>query len=377
MMSIFLSHNYLDKPFVRKLASDLEKFKIRVWLDEAEIKLGDSLIEKIRSGIDEVDYVAVFISKNSINSEWVKKEIDIAMNQEIEEKKVKVLPLLLDDCDLPGFLKGKLYADFRYHENYEIELAKLIERLTGYSLTKEYLEITQLASSHPFKAVDNIIAGQRASQQVLIDLSIVLFSMIDGSLSYFLEDEVIRFFSYFSNFCNCFPPANYALLYTANGWNKDYVKAAAIYGLYVGKTDLASKFFEKAMKSKSVDLYDKVRALDYIRANSHARLDAYPIYVQWASDAADGYGTHILEEFQNDVIGGLLFGIKPNILNVKSSFSKWREIYHNKIYIEKCSYPYNINHLERREKNIAIVTSEINSLLNTYPTNGHLPSSDK
>jgi hypothetical protein len=101
-----------------------------VWVDEAEIKIGDSLIEKIREGIDNVQYVGVVISKSSIKSEWVKREVDIAMNQEIEGKRVKVLPLLIDDCDLPGFLKGKLYADFRTADNYKQELEKLIRRLS-------------------------------------------------------------------------------------------------------------------------------------------------------------------------------------------------------------------------------------------------------
>jgi hypothetical protein len=31
---------------VRKLAAELQSYDIRVWLDEAEIKIGDSLIEK-------------------------------------------------------------------------------------------------------------------------------------------------------------------------------------------------------------------------------------------------------------------------------------------------------------------------------------------
>ena len=50
--SIFLSHNSQDKPFVRELARDLEAHGIRVWLDEAEINVVDSLIEKFSEGID-------------------------------------------------------------------------------------------------------------------------------------------------------------------------------------------------------------------------------------------------------------------------------------------------------------------------------------
>ena len=113
MSSIFLSHNHADKHFVNKIALDLRKLGYYVWTDDAEIKIGDSLIQKIQEGIDKVSYVGAVISKNSVKSEWVKKELDIAMNQEIDGKKVKVLPLLIDDVNLPGFLIGKRFADFR------------------------------------------------------------------------------------------------------------------------------------------------------------------------------------------------------------------------------------------------------------------------
>src|SRR5215831_14962296 len=129
MSSIFLSHNHADKPFVRRLAHDLQAAGVRVWLDEAEMMIGDSLIEKIRQGIDEMEYLGVILSQNSVKSEWVKREVDVAINEEIEGKRVKVLPLVIEDCDLPGFLKGKLYADFRVPKRYGEELAKVLGRL--------------------------------------------------------------------------------------------------------------------------------------------------------------------------------------------------------------------------------------------------------
>lgn len=127
--SVFLSYCRQDKRFARKLSSDLELFGVKVWIDEVEIKIGDSLIEKIRQGIDQVDYFAVVLSPSSVNSEWVKKEVDIATNQEIEGRKVKVLPLLLSDCEIPWFLKGKLYANFTTDDLYKQSLSELLQRL--------------------------------------------------------------------------------------------------------------------------------------------------------------------------------------------------------------------------------------------------------
>lgn len=126
---VFLSHNWEDKPTARALASKLDSRGISVWLDEHEIRLGDSLIHRIRDAIDTVDYVAVLLSKHSVESEWVKREVDIAMNQEIARKRVKVLPIRLDDCELPGFLVGKLYADLRSPEHIDKVVAMIEERV--------------------------------------------------------------------------------------------------------------------------------------------------------------------------------------------------------------------------------------------------------
>lgn len=127
--SIFLSHCHSDKEFANKLANDLKLFGVKVWIDEAEIKIGDSLLEKIREGIYLMDYLAVILSPESVRSQWVRKEVELAMNVEIKGKEVKVLPLLYKKCELPLFLEGKYYADFTSKSNYENSMKKLLERI--------------------------------------------------------------------------------------------------------------------------------------------------------------------------------------------------------------------------------------------------------
>lgn len=152
MTSVFLSHNMEDKTFVRQLARDLDNHGVKYWLDEAEIKVGDSLIEKIRSGLDEVDFVAVILSPNSIASAWVQREMDVAMNQEIYGKRVKVLPIMYQKCELPGFLLGKLYADFTDNTLYEKALEKLVNSI-GIVFNKNALE-SNLTGATLGKALD-------------------------------------------------------------------------------------------------------------------------------------------------------------------------------------------------------------------------------
>lgn len=126
MSNIFLSHSHADKPFVRKLANDLMAIGHKVWIDEAELNIGDSLLKKITSGLYEVDYVAAVLSNNSIESPWVQQELQIAYTREINEKRVVVLPILIEIVELPDYLADKFYGNFvnkrLYQKNFKLLL---------------------------------------------------------------------------------------------------------------------------------------------------------------------------------------------------------------------------------------------------------------
>ncbi|MQY74059.1 MAG: TIR domain-containing protein [Clostridia bacterium] len=141
--SIFLSHSSKDKFFVRTLADHLRSYGIKVWIDEAEINIGDSLTEKIGRAIEDTDYVGVVLSHNSINSEWVQRELQIALQKEIKGKKVVVLPILIETVKIPPFLKDKLYADFTTPEKFKIEFQKLLRALrVSVERKKKKIDIT-------------------------------------------------------------------------------------------------------------------------------------------------------------------------------------------------------------------------------------------
>lgn len=150
--SVFLSHNHADKPFARRLARDFENQGIPYWLDDAEIKVGESLIAKIREGIDQVDYVAVILSPDSVASPWVQREVDVAMNQEIMGRRVKVLPLMYRNCELPGFLLGKRYADFTDESRYANSLEHLVQSV-GVVFNRNALT-SPTAATHLGQAID-------------------------------------------------------------------------------------------------------------------------------------------------------------------------------------------------------------------------------
>lgn len=131
----FISHSTRDKPFVRKLAADLVASGVKVWLDEQRILVGDSIPEKIAQGLAESDFFLIVVSKNSSSSEWVKKELSNALIHEIERRKVTVLPIKMDDAEMPASIKDKLYADFT--GSYEEGFKKLLDSIKAQEVTAD------------------------------------------------------------------------------------------------------------------------------------------------------------------------------------------------------------------------------------------------
>ena len=129
MPSVFLSHSSKDKFFARKLAETLGNNGVDVWIDEAELRIGDSLIGKISAAIEKADYVAAILSPRSIRSNWVQTELRLAMTQEIEGRRIKVLPILMEPCEIPAFLQDKIYADFSDPGEYDGPLERLLHAL--------------------------------------------------------------------------------------------------------------------------------------------------------------------------------------------------------------------------------------------------------
>ena len=124
---VFLSHTHKDKVFVRRLAADLAASGVDVWVDEGEIRAGDSLIERIDSALETTVLVAVVLSRRSVRSAWVRAEVETALQLEIEGSRVKVLPLLLEPCKMPSFLRRKQYVDFTHPRRYADSVQKILD----------------------------------------------------------------------------------------------------------------------------------------------------------------------------------------------------------------------------------------------------------
>lgn len=127
---VFLSHSSLDKDLVISVALDLNEKGITTWLDAFDILPGESIVSKINQGLENCEFILLFLSKNSIKSNWVMKEWETILWDEINSNKIRIIPIKLEDCEIPKILQTKKYIDFSM--DYNSGIHQLINAIMDY-----------------------------------------------------------------------------------------------------------------------------------------------------------------------------------------------------------------------------------------------------
>ena len=127
---VFLSHSSVDKSIVISVALDLQEKGISTWLDAFDILPGESITSKINKGLEECEFVLLFLSNNSVKSNWVTKEWETMLWDEINSGKIKIIPVKLEECEIPKILQTKKYIDLS--KNYSDGLFQIIQTIKTY-----------------------------------------------------------------------------------------------------------------------------------------------------------------------------------------------------------------------------------------------------
>lgn len=93
---VFISHASEDKDaIVRPLATSLKDKGLRVWYDEFELKIGDSLRRKIDMGLAKSNFGIIVISRKFICKGWTNYELDGLITRAVSGEQI-LLPIWHD-----------------------------------------------------------------------------------------------------------------------------------------------------------------------------------------------------------------------------------------------------------------------------------------
>lgn len=131
---VFISHASEDKDdIVRPLAEALREKELKVWYDEFELKIGDSLRRKIDKGLANSKFGIVVLSKSFIGKGWTNYELDGLVSRAVTGEQI-LLPIWhkitkQEVIDYSPSLADKLARSTATHTIDEIasEIAELIK----------------------------------------------------------------------------------------------------------------------------------------------------------------------------------------------------------------------------------------------------------
>lgn len=142
---MFISYCHEDSSKVKKFAFLLSLRGFDLWMDEKNIANGDSYTTKILNGIHDSDVYIIFLSEAALKSAWVGAEIDFAIHEKIEKGKLIVVPVLLEDVEIPVPLSNIDYLDARFSMQKAIE--ELSEKYQGEKIEHNRIVVSSIAFS--------------------------------------------------------------------------------------------------------------------------------------------------------------------------------------------------------------------------------------
>jgi len=139
--SCFISYSSVDKDFTQRIFADLQNKGIRCWFAPDSLKIGDKVRQTIDNSIRIYDKLLVVLSKNSIMSQWVEKEVETAFNEERKRGDARTIlfPIRLDNSvmetnqawatDIRLMRHIGDFTDWKNHDSYQKAFERLISDL--------------------------------------------------------------------------------------------------------------------------------------------------------------------------------------------------------------------------------------------------------
>ena len=79
----------------------------------------------LEQGIREATAAAIVLSRVSVRKPWVQEEYGALLNRAVDGH-LRLIPVLLEDVELPPFLASRDWVDFRRPQDFEASLAELV-----------------------------------------------------------------------------------------------------------------------------------------------------------------------------------------------------------------------------------------------------------
>ena len=134
---VFISYSRRDQELVDRLSRDLRQAGIEVWRDVEQIPAGTNWQRQIEDGMRGATALLYLASANSLQSEWMKSEL-----QTFHQLKKPIIPVIVDQdaaSNAPQQLQLAQWVDIR--TDYKDGLARIVDAISSF-----------IVRAHPIKS---------------------------------------------------------------------------------------------------------------------------------------------------------------------------------------------------------------------------------
>lgn len=176
---VFVSHSNENSELARELAGRIRTEGWEVWIAPDSIPSGVKWIDAIEWGLKTCGVFILLISPSAIQSRWVNKEMNIAL--ELEEKgEIKILPILIEDCEVPS--KWNKHQRVSFEDGYVSGVWKTLSALKEVGKNQLYKPFT------PFQLLSNLSEGEDLNSE---RLEILWSEYLNSARSYFVSESTL------------------------------------------------------------------------------------------------------------------------------------------------------------------------------------------
>jgi hypothetical protein len=128
--TVFISYRSTKHEFATLLATRLGKEGVVPWFDKWEVLAGDSVPGKLEEGLTESVAMIAILSSDYPKGKWCTEELQAAISKRVETK-YRIIPVLLEDCDIPPLIGHLSRVDMRggNPQTFEAKIGEIVDAI--------------------------------------------------------------------------------------------------------------------------------------------------------------------------------------------------------------------------------------------------------